>query len=82
MFFHPIGIECGCVVCYDFDEAPKARQNFCLQKLDDEDVDSLLRGDHFYPFRKLVGGREYPFVLHRGWWIYFPYEIQTPLHEM
>jgi hypothetical protein len=31
--------------------------------LDDDCVGSLLRGDFFYPFREVVNGHEYPFVL-------------------
>jgi hypothetical protein len=57
------------------------RHDVHLQKLNDDCVSGLLRWNCFYPFREVIYGCEYPYVLHQGWRIYFLYKIQAPLHE-
>jgi hypothetical protein len=79
--FHPIRLECGHIVYSDFYGTSEPQQYVFLQELDDDCVSRFLRGDSLYPFHEIVGGREYPFVLRGGWWIYFSYEIKTPPHE-
>ena len=71
----PLRLECGCIICNNINETPKPRQDVCLQELDNDFIGSLFCGDHLYPFREIVGGHEYPFVLCRGWWVYLSYKI-------
>lgn len=78
---HPLRLECSYIICNDLNGTPEPRQDVRLQKLDDDYIDSLFRGDRLYPFREIVSSREYPFVLRRGWQVYLSYEIWTPLHE-